>query len=118
MGVHRHYAVAPHKPFSVYYAPGVTHAPHHPRKEWVEKYKGKFNQGWDQVREETLARQKRLGIFPASADLTTRSEGIPSQGDHRAAADGGGDGVGAQKEPARSGRCKGIRGLRVLVEST
>jgi arylsulfatase len=76
--IHRHDAVAPDKPFLLYYAPGATHAPHHPRKEWVEKYKGKFDQGWDKVREETLARQKQMGIFPANADLTTRSAGIPA----------------------------------------
>ena len=58
-------AVAPDRPFFVYYAPGATHAPHHPRKEWIEKYKGKFDQGWDRVREETLARQKKLGVVPA-----------------------------------------------------
>src|SRR6516162_9124548 len=71
-------AVAPDQPFFCYYAPGATHAPHHPRKEWVQKYKGKFDQGWDKVREETLARQKQMGIFAGSADLTTRSAGIPA----------------------------------------
>ena len=76
--LHRHNAVAPDKPFFLYYAPGATHAPHHPRKEWIEKYKGKFDQGWDKLREETLARQKQLGIFPANADLTERSAGIPA----------------------------------------
>jgi arylsulfatase len=76
--LHRHNAVAPDKPFFLYYAPGATHAPHHPRKEWIEKYKGKFDQGWDHVREETLARQKQMGIFPANADLTARSAGIPA----------------------------------------
>jgi arylsulfatase A-like enzyme len=76
--LHHHNAVAPDKPFLLYYAPGATHAPHHPRKEWVEKYKGKFDQGWDKVREETLARQKQMGIFAGSADLTTRSAGIPA----------------------------------------
>lgn len=75
--LHHHDAVAPDKPFFVYYAPGATHAPHQPKKEWIEKYKGKFDQGWDKVRVETLARQKQLGIFPASADLTVRSPGIP-----------------------------------------
>lgn len=68
--------MAPEKPFLLYYAPGATHAPHHPRKEWVEKYKGKFDQGWDKVRQETLARQKAIGIFPLDAELTERSEGI------------------------------------------
>jgi arylsulfatase A-like enzyme len=75
--LHHHYAVAPDRPFFLYYAPGATHAPHHPRKEWVDRYKGKFDQGWDQVRIETLTRQKKLGIFPDSADLTARSAGIP-----------------------------------------
>jgi len=65
-------AVAPDRPFFVYYAPGATHAPHHPRKEWIEKYKGKFDQGWDRVREETLARQKKLGVVPAETKLTPR----------------------------------------------
>ena len=74
----RHDAVAPNKPFFLYYASGATHAPHHPKAEWVEKYKGKFDRGWDQVRAETLARQKQLGIFPATADLTVRSPGIPA----------------------------------------
>jgi arylsulfatase len=69
-------AVAPDKPFFCYYAPGATHAPHHPKKEWVEKYKGKFDQGWDKIREETFARQKRLGVIPASAKLTPRAPGI------------------------------------------
>jgi arylsulfatase len=68
--------VAPNKPFFCYYAPGATHAPHHPKKEWVEKYKGKFDQGWDRVREETFARQKKLGIIPADAKLTPRVPGV------------------------------------------
>ena len=55
---------------SAYYAPGATHAPHHPSKEWIEKYKGKFDQGWDKVREETFARQKKLGVIPADTKLT------------------------------------------------
>lgn len=76
--LNEHNAVAPEKPFFLYYAPGATHAPHQPRKEWIEKYKGKFDQGWDKVREETLARQKQIGIFPANADLTVRSPGIPA----------------------------------------
>ena len=51
-------ALAPDKPFFVYYAPGTAHAPHHAPKEWIAKFKGKFDQGWDKVREETFARQK------------------------------------------------------------
>ena len=69
-------AVAPDKPFFCYYAPGATHAPHHPKPEWVAKYKGKFDQGWDKVREETFARQKQLGVIPADAQLTPRAPGI------------------------------------------
>jgi len=71
-------AVAPDKPFFVYYAPGATHSPHHPKKEWIAKYKGKFDQGWDKVREETLALQKKLGIVPANTQLTKRHEGLPA----------------------------------------
>ena len=69
-------AVAPDKPFFCYYAPGATHAPHHPRQAWVEKYKGKFDQGWDKLREETFARQKKLGVIPADTKLTPRAPGI------------------------------------------
>ena len=69
-------AVAPDRPFFLYYAPGATHSPHHPKKEWIAKYKGHFDQGWDQVRTETLARQKKLGLVPASTQLTKRSPGI------------------------------------------
>lgn len=69
-------AVAPDKPFFCYYAPGATHAPHHPKKEWVEKYKGKFDQGWDKIREETFARQKKMGIIPQDAVLTPLAPGI------------------------------------------
>jgi arylsulfatase A-like enzyme len=76
--INEQHALAPEKPFFLYYAPGATHAPHHPRKEWVEKYKGKFDQGWDMVRQETLARQKKLGIVPQDTELTERSPGIQS----------------------------------------
>ncbi len=70
--------VAQDKPFFCYYAPGATHAPHHPKKEWVEKYKGKFDQGWDKVREETLERQKKLGIVPVDTKLTPLAPGLPA----------------------------------------
>jgi arylsulfatase A-like enzyme len=66
------------KPFFVYFAPGATHAPHHVPKEWIEKYKGKFDQGWDRLREETFARQKDLGVIPADAELTARPAEIPA----------------------------------------
>ena len=72
------HATAPNKPFLAYYATGTAHAPHHAPPEWIAKFKGRFDQGWDKVREETLARQKALGIIPADAKLTERSEGIPA----------------------------------------
>jgi len=74
-------ALAPDKPFFMYFAPGATHAPHHVPKEWADKYKAKFNHGWDRLREETLARQKRLGIVPQSAELTKRPPSIPAWDD-------------------------------------
>ena len=67
-------ALAPDKPFFIYYAPGTAHAPHHAPKEWIDKFKGQFDQGWDKVREETFARQKQMGIIPADAQLTERPE--------------------------------------------
>jgi arylsulfatase len=70
--------VAPNKPFFCYYAPGATHAPHHPKKQWVAKYKGKFDRGWDEVREQTFARQKKLGVIPKDAKLTARPKEIPA----------------------------------------
>ena len=65
------------KPFFIYYAPGATHAPHHVPPEWSAKYKGKFDQGWDALREETYARQKDLGVIPDDAELTARPAEIP-----------------------------------------
>ncbi|MEZ6049429.1 MAG: arylsulfatase [Planctomycetaceae bacterium] len=69
-------AVAPDKPFFCYYATGTAHAPHHAPKEWIDKFKGKFDQGWDEVRKETLARQKKLGVVPQGTKQTERSKGI------------------------------------------
>ena len=71
-------ALMPEKPFFVYYAPGATHAPHHVPQEWSAKYKGKFDQGWDKLREETIARQKELGVIPEDAELTARPDEIPA----------------------------------------
>jgi len=65
-------ALMPDKPFFVYFAPGAAHAPHQVPKEWADKYKGKFDQGWDKLREEILARQKKLGVVPQNAELTMR----------------------------------------------
>jgi arylsulfatase A-like enzyme len=69
------------KPFFVYYAPGATHAPHHVPPEWSDKYEGRFDAGWDALREETFARQKELGVVPADAELTARPEEIPAWDD-------------------------------------
>ena len=69
-------ALMPDKPFFVYFAPGATHAPHHVPGEWSEKYKGKFDQGWDKLREETFERQKKQGVIPADAELTARPKEI------------------------------------------
>jgi arylsulfatase len=71
-------ALIPDKPFFVYFAPGATHAPHHVPKEWADKYKGKFDQGWDKLREETFARQKKLGVIPEDCQLTPRHKEIPA----------------------------------------
>ena len=71
-------ALMPDKPFFMYFAPGATHAPHQVSKEWIDKYKGKFDQGWDKLREEIFARQKELGVIPRDAELTHRHEEIPA----------------------------------------
>jgi arylsulfatase A-like enzyme len=74
-------ALMPDKPFFVYFAPGATHAPHHVPEEWSAKYEGKFDQGWDKLREETFARQKQLGVIPPEAELTARPAEIPAWDD-------------------------------------
>jgi arylsulfatase len=71
-------SLMPDKPFFMYFAPGATHAPHHVPKDWSDKYKGKFDQGWDKLRLETFTRQRRLGVIPADCQLTERHPEIPS----------------------------------------
>jgi arylsulfatase len=71
-------SVTPDRPFFVYYAPGATHAPHHVPKEWMAKFQGKFDQGWDKYREETYKRQLELGVIPADTKLTPRPKEIPA----------------------------------------
>jgi arylsulfatase len=71
-------ALVPNKPFFAYFAPGATHAPHHVPKEWADKYKGKFDAGWDKLRDETFARQKKLGVIPENSQLTVRPKEIPA----------------------------------------
>ena len=68
----------PQKPWFLYYSTGCSHAPHHVSKEWSQKYKGRFDQGWDKLREETFERQKRLGVIPAGAELTPRDAEMPA----------------------------------------
>ncbi len=66
------------KPFFAYFSTGCSHSPHHVSQEWAAKYKGKFDQGWDKLREETFARQKELGVIPADAELTPRDDAFPA----------------------------------------
>jgi arylsulfatase len=70
-------ALAPDRPFFMYFAPGATHAPHHVPLEWADKYRGQFDDGWDALRERTLAEQQRRGIVPPDAELTARHDEIP-----------------------------------------
>jgi len=70
------HAMTPQKPFFMYYAPGATHAPHHVPQEWIARWKGKFDQGWDALREATLARQIKLGVVPAGTKLAPKPEAI------------------------------------------
>jgi len=69
-------SLTPDKPFFLYFATGAVHAPHHVPKEWADKYKGKFDKGWDQVRQETLARQKKMGLIPGSTVLPAKPKDI------------------------------------------
>jgi arylsulfatase len=74
-------ALMPDKPFFVYWAPGATHAPHHVPEEWSAKYRGRFDDGWDALRQRIFARQKELGVVPADAELTVRHDEIPAWDD-------------------------------------
>jgi arylsulfatase len=69
-------SLTPDKPFYIYFATGATHAPHHAPKEYIDKYRGKFSQGWDRLREETLDRQKKLGVVPQNTVLAAKPEAI------------------------------------------
>lgn len=77
--------VAPEKPFFMYFCPGANHAPHQPLKEWADKYKGKFDEGYEAIREKILARQKKMGIVPANTELSPIN---PLAGVRRAASGG------------------------------
>ncbi|WP_409995166.1 arylsulfatase [Rhizobium leguminosarum] len=69
--------VAPDKPFFLYYVPGGTHAPHHPTQEWIDKFKGKFDMGWNAMRDQIFANQKKLGVIPANTQLTPWPDDLP-----------------------------------------
>jgi len=73
----RHRSYSPDKPFLMYWAPGAAHGPHHVFKEWADKYKGQFDDGWDALRERTFKRQKDLGWIPADTKLTPRADSMP-----------------------------------------
>src|SRR3546814_6649879 len=70
--LHRQHAAAPEKPFFLYYAPGSAHAPHQAPPEWIARFKGKFDNGWDAQRAQTVARQETMGIVPNGTDVTPR----------------------------------------------
>ena len=74
-------SLMPDKPFFVYFAPGATHAPHHVPKEWADRYAGRFDAGWDALREETVQRQRQIGVIPADAALTPRPPEVPAWDD-------------------------------------
>lgn len=74
--LHRHDAAAPDKPFFMYYATAGTHTPHHVPKEWIAKFKGMFDDGWDKLRADNFEREKKLGVIPAEAKLTPRPDGL------------------------------------------
>jgi arylsulfatase len=76
--IFRQKSVTPERPFFIYYAPGATHAPHHVPKEWMDRFRGQFDQGWDRYREETHRRQLALGVIPPGTRLTPRPEEIPA----------------------------------------
>ncbi|MXO66215.1 arylsulfatase [Altericroceibacterium endophyticum] len=72
------HSAEPDKPFLLYYAPGTSHSPHHAPADWIARFKGRFDQGWDRMREETLARQIEMGVVPANTKLSPRPDSIPA----------------------------------------
>ena len=76
--LHHHRSYAPDKPFMMYWAPGAAHGPHHIFKEWADRYKGKFDDGWDAYRERVFKRQKAIGWVPETTELTPRAETMAS----------------------------------------
>ena len=76
--VRRSTSISPDRPFFLYVAPGANHSPHHAPKEWIDRFKGQFDEGWDAYRQATLQRQLDLGVVPPGTQLTERSEGLPA----------------------------------------
>lgn len=76
--IHNQKAAAPDKPFFILYAPGTAHAPHQAPKDWIDRFKGQFDQGWDRLREETYERQLASGLIPSNTRLTERPEILPA----------------------------------------
>jgi arylsulfatase A-like enzyme len=76
--LHTQRSVAPDRPYFLYFAPGGTHAPHQVPKEWIATFRGKFDQGWDEMREQTFARQKTIGLVAADAVMSPRPDGLPA----------------------------------------
>ena len=76
--LHTHEALAPGRPYFLYFATGATHAPHHVQAQWIAKYRGRFAEGWDKLRQEIFARQKGLGVIPAGTALTPRPPQLPA----------------------------------------
>jgi arylsulfatase A-like enzyme len=70
-------SVAPNKPFFLYYVPGGSHSPHQPKQEWIDKFHGKFDMGWNELRNQIFANQKRLGVIPADTELTKWPDSLP-----------------------------------------
>lgn len=73
-----HHSIAPEKPYFLYFAPAATHAPHHVSRRWIDKYRGRFDRGWDELRSTIFRNQKRLGIVPSQTKLTPRPKEIPA----------------------------------------
>ncbi len=73
-----HESLAPQKPYFLYFAPGAVHTPHHAPQQWIDRYRGQFDRGWDEIRAQVFARQKQLGVIPANAQLTPRPDVIPA----------------------------------------
>ena len=76
--VHQHNASAPDRPFFLYFATGAIHSPHHVPRDWIGKFKGQFDLGWDKQREVTFTKEKALGVIPANAELTPRPKELPA----------------------------------------